>query len=74
MLVALGVRFCLMEAAHADITPIIMPTPHPAQTMVTGATGKPSPDDDGFLHTPTTLGSPSVAPPITAAPFGGMLG
>lgn len=74
VLVLLGVLFCLNQVARADITPVIIPTKPAVPAMVTGATGRPSPDDDGYLHTPTTMDTPSFAPAVTATPFGGMLG
>lgn len=66
--VALGVA-----TARADVTPIIMPSPHPAPEMSTGITIKPSADGDGFVHNPTALTSTMYSPVVTAVPFGGEL-
>lgn len=72
VLVGIGVVFCLNQAAHADISPIIMPT-HPADPpMQTGVTTKPTPDSDGYWHSQTTMGVPSATPAATATPYGGM--
>lgn len=73
-LVILGCVYSLDRAAHADITPVIMPTKPAAPTMITGATTRPTPDSDGYQHDPTVLATPSFAPAATAAPYGGMLG
>lgn len=73
-LVIMGAILCLDQAAKADVTPIIIPVAPTVSTMNIGSTVEPGPDDGGYLPIPTTLKTTSFVPPVTAVPFGGMLG
>lgn len=66
--------YSLVQAAHADVTPIIMPSKPTVPEMSTGVTVKPTDENGARVAPPSALETPSVTPPVTAVPFGGELG